>query len=56
MPFTASTHQQEIPVVVTNTSWFKQIATFELTVVNANGQTIGTATTNVTVNGRPFSF
>lgn len=56
LPFSPSYLQQEIPVVVGNSTWFRQNVTFTLTVTNLAGQTIGTSETTVQVNGSPFSW
>ena len=56
IPFAPSYFQQEIPTNIINTSWFKQTVTFELTVLNLAGTTIGTNSVNVVVNGTPFSW
>lgn len=56
IPFAPSYFQQEIPTNIINTSWFKQTVTFELTVLNLAGATIGTHSVNVVVNGTPFNW
>lgn len=56
LPFTPSALQQEIPVMITNSTWFRQDVQFEMVVTNVLGQVIGRTTTSVTVNGLPFSW
>ncbi len=56
LPSTVSTQEQQIPVVITNTTWYKQDVTYRITVTNYANQVIGSAETKVTVNGLPFSF
>jgi hypothetical protein len=56
IPATVINSQQEIPVMVTNGTWYKQDVTFVVTIVNLANQVIGQATTVVTVNAAPFSF
>lgn len=56
MPVTSSYQQQEVPAIITNTSWYKQDVTFVVTAVNPSGQAIGTKETNVSVNAQPFSW
>jgi peptidoglycan hydrolase-like protein with peptidoglycan-binding domain len=56
LPFTPTALQQSIPVMLTNTAWFSRQTSFELVVKNNLGQIIGTAQTNVTVNGQPFNW
>ena len=56
IPPTVIASQQEIPAMITNTSWYKQDVTFAITVVNLTGQTIGVASTVVTVNAAPFGW
>lgn len=56
IPFAPVYFQQEIPTTITNTSWYRQNVQYDLTVVNLNGQVIGSAQTNVIVNGAPFGW
>lgn len=56
LPFTPTSLQQQIPVIVTNSTWYTQSVTFEMVVTNVLGQTIGTSRATVIVNGMPFSF
>lgn len=56
IPATVINSQQEIPAVITNSTWYKQEVTFVVTVVNLTNQVIGTAETKVTVNAIPFSW
>lgn len=56
IPFAPVYFQQEIPTTITNTSWYKQNVTYDLTVVNLAGQTIGTSQVNVIANGAPFGW
>ena len=56
IPAAVINSQQEIPVMVTNGTWYKQDVTFVVTIVNLANQVIGQASTVVTVNAAPFSF
>ena len=56
VPSTVISAQQEIPAVITNTTWYKQEVVFQVTIVNLLNQVIGQASTVVTANGAPFSF
>lgn len=56
IPFAPTSFQQEIPAAIVNPTWYKQDVTFQLTVVNLLGQTIGVGETRVTANGAPFSW
>jgi peptidoglycan hydrolase-like protein with peptidoglycan-binding domain len=56
LPFTPTALQQEIPAVITNTTWYGQDVTFELIVTNTLGQVIGTSQAIVRVNPMPFSW
>jgi peptidoglycan hydrolase-like protein with peptidoglycan-binding domain len=56
IPFAPTSFQQEIPASIINPTWYKQDVTFQLTVVNLAGQTIGVGETRVTANGAPFSW
>lgn len=56
IPSTIINAQQEIPASITNSSWYKQEVTFQVSVVNLANQVIGTAETKVSVNALPFGF
>ncbi len=56
IPFAPVYFQQEIPTVITNTSWYKQNVMYDLTVVNLAGQVIGTSQVNVVANGAPLGW
>lgn len=56
IPFAPTYFQQEIPVMITNDTWYKQNVTFELSVMNSFGQVLGTSNAQVSVNGKPFSW
>ncbi|MBP6888463.1 MAG: peptidoglycan-binding protein [Candidatus Pacebacteria bacterium] len=56
IPFAPVYFQQEIPTIITNTSWYKQNVAYDLTVVNLAGQVIGTSQVNVIANGAPFGW
>ncbi len=56
IPFGPTAFQQEIPVTVTNQTWYKQNVMFLMTVTTLSGQVIGTAETNVQVNGAPINW
>lgn len=56
IPFAPTYFQSEIPVMVGNSTWYRQNVTFTLTVLNLAGQVLNTAETTVQVNGAPFSW
>lgn len=56
IPFAPTYFQSEIPVMVGNTTFYRQNVTFTLTVTNLQGQVIGTSDTAVQVNGSPFNW
>jgi peptidoglycan hydrolase-like protein with peptidoglycan-binding domain len=56
LPMSASTLQQEVPVMIGNTSWYKQNVIFRITASNGLGQIIGTGETSVSVNAAAFNW
>ena len=56
VPYDAPFFQQEIPAMITSSSWYKQEITFELVVVNLLGQVVSTSQAKVTVNPAPFNW
>lgn len=56
IPYAPTYFQSEIPVMVGNSTWFRQEVTFTLTVTNLSGQVIGTSNATVQVNGSPFNW
>lgn len=56
MPVTSNYAQQEVPSMITNTSWYRQDVIYEINAVDINGHIVGTARTTVTVNPGAFSF
>lgn len=56
LPYNSSRFQSEIPVMIGNSTYFRQDVTFTLTALNAQGQVIGSATTTAQVSATPFSF
>jgi peptidoglycan hydrolase-like protein with peptidoglycan-binding domain len=56
VPYDAPFFNQQIPVIATSTSWYKQDVTFELLILNAFGQVMSTSRTTVTVNPAPFNW
>ncbi len=56
MPIYTNNFQREIPAKITNNSWYKQDIIFEITAVNSNGVSVGTARTTVTVNPEPYNW
>lgn len=56
MPLSTLASQQGIPVVITNTTWFTQDVVFEGSIVNQNGQIMGTSQTKVTVSPASFNW
>ena len=56
MPASVLASQQGVPVMVTNTSWYKQDVVFEVMITTLSGQMIGTARTTVIANPAPFSW
>ncbi len=55
IPFNPN-NQQQIPVTITNPTYYQQDIVFQITVINSLGQIVGTAQTTATVNATPFSF
>ncbi len=56
MPTSVLTAQSGVPVMITNTTWYKQDIVFTATLTTLTGAVIGTATTTVTSNPAPFSW
>jgi peptidoglycan hydrolase-like protein with peptidoglycan-binding domain len=56
IPYAPTYYQSQIPVVITNNTWYKQDVTFTLTVTTTTGQTIGTSQVTVSANGAPFTW
>lgn len=56
MPQTSAYSQREIPVIATNSGWFTQSVTFNLTAYNQAGQIMGFASTSVQVNPIPRAW
>lgn len=56
LPYTLTASQQEIPTIITNSTWYRQDVTYDIFVSNLAGQVIGTSRTVVTVNPTPFSW
>lgn len=56
MPYSLTSTQQEIPVGITNISWYKQEVVFSLVVTDSLGKIVGVGETKVTVNAAPFSW
>lgn len=56
MPVNNNYFQQEVPSMITNSSWYRQDVVYEINAIDMNGSVIGTARTTVTVNPAPFSF
>lgn len=56
MPASILSAQQGVPVMITNTTWYKQDVVFSVTLTTLTGQTIGTAQTTVVSNPAPFSW
>lgn len=56
MPASVLTAQSGVPVMITNTSWYKQDVAFEVVLTTLTGQVIGTAKTTVVANAAPFSW
>jgi peptidoglycan hydrolase-like protein with peptidoglycan-binding domain len=56
IPFAPVSFQNEIPASITNTTWYKQDVTFELTLTDMSGNIIATSNTKVTANPAPFSW
>lgn len=56
LPLNTQTLQQEVPAMITNTSWYKQNVTFRITAINALGQVVGTGETSVTVNAAAINW
>lgn len=56
MPASVATAQQGVPVMLTNTTWYKQDVIFEVAVYNLHGQMVGTSKVTTSVNQAPFSW
>lgn len=56
MPVYTNNFQQEIPAKMTNSTWYRQDVVFEISAVNSNGVSVGSARTTVTVNPEPFNW
>lgn len=56
IPYAPVYFQSEIPVSVSNGTWFQQNVTFTLTVTTVQGQQIGTSQVNVIANQAPFNW
>lgn len=56
VPYDAPFFNQQIPVIATSTSWYKQDITFELLIVNLLGQVVSTSRATVTINPAPFNW
>jgi peptidoglycan hydrolase-like protein with peptidoglycan-binding domain len=56
VPFAPTSFQQQIPTTVTNTTWYPQTVTYQISVTNLLGQVIGSAETSVTVNAMPINW
>lgn len=56
VPFAPVYMQQELPAMITNTTWYKHDVIFELTVTDLAGRVIGSQQTTVTSNPAPFAW
>lgn len=56
IPLGPVSFQQEIPAMITNTTWYRQEVPFEITVTNLRGEVLGTSRTTVVVNPAPFNW
>ena len=56
IPFAPSYFQSEIPVALSNATWYQQNVTFILTATTLQGQVLGTSQVNVTANHTPFNW
>lgn len=56
MPTSSNYFQQEIPSVITNSSWYRQDVIYEINAFDINGKIVGTARTTITVNPSPFNW
>ena len=56
MPFTLNSAQQEIPAMITNSTYYKQDVVFIANITNPLGQVVGTAQTTVTGNAMPIAW
>ncbi len=56
MPFTLNSAQQEIPAMITNSTYYKQDVVFIANITNPSGQVVGTAQTTVTGNAMPIAW
>lgn len=56
MPVSAVTNQSGVPVMITNTTWYKQEVIFEITITNPLGEVLGTAKTTVVASQAPINW
>lgn len=56
IPLSALASGQGIPTMVTNTTWYKQDITVDVSLLGLQGQLFGTGRTTFTVNSAPFSW
>lgn len=56
IPLGPVSFQQEIPAMITNTTWYRQDVSFEIVVTNLRGEIIGTSKTTVVANPAPFNW
>jgi peptidoglycan hydrolase-like protein with peptidoglycan-binding domain len=56
MPASVLTTQTGVPVMITNTTWYKQEVAFDVVLTTLGGQIIGTARTTVIANPAPFNW
>ena len=56
IPFAPVSFQREIPVSITNTSWYKQEVLFDIVLTDFAGRIVGTASTKVIANPAPFNW
>jgi peptidoglycan hydrolase-like protein with peptidoglycan-binding domain len=56
LPLTAVGQQQDVPVMITNPTWYSQTVRFEVAIMNTAGQTLGTNASSVVVNPSPFTW
>lgn len=56
IPLAPTSFQQEIPSMITNSTWYRQEVVYEIVVSNLKGEVIGKAQTTVISNPAPFSW
>ncbi len=56
IPYAPVYFQQQIPATITNSTWYPQVVTFQLTITDLTGNVLSQTQTNVTGNPTPLSW